>query len=146
MTNKNKPDAISEMRQALKAGEELPKEVEETLLKIFQDQKKKTADKLIELAVGKSYRADGAPEAAGGLFHTPDAVAYADIEVLGRRETWPVRSRGFKHWLVRIFYEVEKTVPNSEALQSALLMCEARCRYDGVEREVYTRIAGAAGR
>ena len=81
---------------------ELPPEAEEILKKVEEEQKKKTADKLIELAVNESYRDDGAPEAAGGLFHTADAVAYADIEIAGRRETGPVRSRGFRHWLVRI--------------------------------------------
>jgi hypothetical protein len=125
---------------------ELPPEAEDVLKKVEEEQKKKTADKLIELAVSESYHDDGASEAAGGLFHTADAVAYADIEFDGRRETWPVRSRGFKHWLVRIFYEVEGTAPNSEALQTALLLCEARARFDGVEREVYVRVGGAGGR
>jgi hypothetical protein len=57
-----------------------------------------------------------------------------------------VRSRGFKHWLVRIFYEVEGAAPNSEALQSALLLCEAKARFDGVEREVHMRVGGTGGR
>jgi hypothetical protein len=36
---------------------------------------------------------------AAELFHTADSDGYADIEVDGRRETWPIRSRGFRHWL-----------------------------------------------
>ena len=30
------------------------------------------------------------------LFHTADGTAFADIFVENHRETWPVRSRGFK--------------------------------------------------
>jgi hypothetical protein len=52
------------------------------------EEKTKQADVLIELAT-KSAK----------LFHTPDDVAYADIEINGHRETWPVRRRGFKQWL-----------------------------------------------
>jgi len=82
----------------------------------------------------------------GGLFHTSGRIAYADIEVLGWRETWPVRSRGFRHWLVRIFYETTGMAPNSEALQTALALCEARAVFDGPERGVFTRVGGVNGK
>jgi hypothetical protein len=126
-----------------KTAEEIKETVDEALA---EEKKKKTADRLIEIAVEKSYRGKDAPARAGGLFHTADAVPYADIEIDGRRETWPVRSRGFKHWLVRIYYEVTGTAPNNEALQTALLLCEARARFDGPEREVYVRVGGYGGR
>jgi ABC-type molybdenum transport system ATPase subunit/photorepair protein PhrA len=45
--------------------------------KAAAEEKTKQADALIELAESAK------------LFHTPDGVAYADIEVKGRRETWP---------------------------------------------------------
>jgi hypothetical protein len=67
--------------------------------------KERIADKLIKIAIERSYRESGSPPDAGGLFHTSDRVAYADIDILGWRETWPVRSRGFRYWLVRIYYE-----------------------------------------
>jgi hypothetical protein len=125
---------------------DLPPEAEEVLDEVGEKEKKKTADKLIEIAIEQSYRDDDAPNAAGGLFHTKDGIVYADIEIDGRRETWPIRSRGFKRWLSRIFYEVEGTAPNSEALQSALLLCEARAHFDGPEREVFIRVGGARGK
>jgi hypothetical protein len=103
----------------------------------------KQADKLIRIAIEKSYRDDGSKPDAGGLFHTRDKVAYADIEIFGWRETWPVRSRGFKHWLVRIYYEMTGSAPNSEALQTALALAEARAFFDGPERQVFIRIGGA---
>ena len=39
------------------------------------------------------------------LFHTPNGTGYADIVVNGHRETWAIRSKGFKEWLVREFYK-----------------------------------------
>jgi hypothetical protein len=138
------PEEIAEAKRVTDA--ELPPEAEEILQELEEKQKKEretTAQKLIKIAVEKSYRDDEAKPEAGGLFHTPDRVAYADIEVFGWRETWPVRSKGFRHWLVRIFYETTGLAPNSEALQTALSLCEARAFYDGPERAVFTRVGGA---
>src|SRR5262245_59075197 len=39
------------------------------------------------------------------LFHTPDGTAYADFIANGHRETWPIRSKGFRRWLGRSYYE-----------------------------------------
>ncbi len=90
----------------------------------------KQADLLIELA----------QEAE--LFHSPDAVAFADLVVNGHRETWPVRTKGFRRWLTRRFFEATGSAPNSEALQSALNVIGAKAHFDGPEREVHIRIGG----
>jgi hypothetical protein len=111
-----------------------------------EEKKERTADKLIKIAIKESYRDSDSRPNAGGFFHTPGMVAYIDIEITERRETWPIRSRGFRHWLVRVFYEATGTVPNNEAMQSALALCEARAFFDGPEREVYTRVGGANGK
>jgi len=94
----------------------------------------KQADVLIELA----------QEAE--LFHSPDAAAFADLNINGHRETWPVRSKGFRRWLARRFFEVTAGAPNSEALQSALNVIEAKAHFDGIEREVDLRIGGQGDR
>ena len=39
------------------------------------------------------------------LFHTADGTAFADLYINGHRETWPVRTMGFKRWLAWQFYE-----------------------------------------
>jgi hypothetical protein len=127
----------------------LPPEAEEVLDEVEEKQKKdkeRIADKLIKIAIEKSYHDDDSRPNAGGLFHTSDRVAYADLEVFGWRETWPIRSRGFRHWLVRIYYETTGMAPNSEALQTALALCEARAFFDGPERRVFTRVGGAGGK
>lgn len=92
------------------------------------------ADILIDLA------------AAAELFHSADGSAFADIVINGHRETWPVRSKGFRRWLVKQFYEANGGAPNSEALQSALNVMEARAHYDGLEQQVHIRVGGFDGR
>jgi hypothetical protein len=103
--------------------------------------KERIVDRLIKIALNQSA---GDHPAAGGLFHAPNSVAYADIRIGQRRETWPIRSRGFRQWLVRVYYEVNGTAPNSEALQTAIGLAEARAVIDGPEREVFVR-TGAHG-
>ena len=86
------------------------------------------ADMLIDLA------------APADLFHAPDGTAYADIVADGHRETWRVRSRGFRLWLAGEFFRQTRGAPSSEALQSALNVVEAQALYDGPERPVYLRV------
>jgi len=43
--------------------------------------------------------------AAGAeLFHTSDGDSYATISVGGHKETHPIKSKGFRRWLVRAFF------------------------------------------
>ncbi len=74
-------------------------------------------------------------------FHTPDREAYASFVVHGHRETWPVRSRTFKHWLTRLFYEAEGEAASSNVLSEATNLLEARAVLDGPEAQVFTRVA-----
>ena len=53
----------------------------------------KQADILVSLA------------ADADLFHAADGTSYADLEINGHRESWPIRSKGFKRWLARQFFE-----------------------------------------
>jgi hypothetical protein len=92
------------------------------------------ADILIDLA--------GAAE----LFHAADGTAFADLDINGHRETWPVRTKGFKRWLARQFYEATNGAPSSEALQSALNVVEAKAHFDAPERPVFIRVGGIDGR
>jgi len=88
------------------------------------------ADVLIDLA--------GAAE----LFHSADGTALADILINDHRETWPVRTKGFRRWLARQFYEQTGGAPSSEALHSALNVIEAKAHFDGPERPVFIRVGG----
>lgn len=79
---------------------------------------------------------------AAELFHTPDGTGYADIDINGHRETWPIRAKGFRSWLARRFFEATQGAPSSEALISALNVIEAKAQFDGLERMVHLRVGG----
>jgi hypothetical protein len=80
------------------------------------------------------------------LFHTPDGTGYADLDINGHRETWPVRSAGFRRWLARRFFEATQGAPSSEALQSALNVIEAKAQFDAPERTVHIRVGALDGK
>ena len=80
------------------------------------------------------------------LFRCDDGTGFADIEVGGQRQTWPVRSKGFRSWLARLFFEEAGGAANGEAMQAALGLIEARCQFDGEERPVFLRVGGHEGR
>jgi hypothetical protein len=96
---------------------------------------RKQADILLDLAMAEA-----------ALFHTPDATPFADLQVNQHRETWPIRSRGFKRWLARRYFETQDGAPSSEAMASALNVIEAKAFFDGPEQEVHVRIGGHDGR
>ena len=77
----------------------------------------------------------------------PDGTGFADLEIGGHRETWPIRNKGFRRWLARCFFEETQGAPNSEALQAALNVIEAKAHFDAPERSPYPRRrAGRSGR
>ena len=84
--------------------------------------------------------------ADAGLLHVPDGTGYVDLEINGHRETWPIRSKGFKRWLARRFYEAIGGAPSSEALRSAWNVIEARAHFDAPQMDVYIRVAGHDGK
>src|SRR5262249_60828533 len=86
-------------------------------------QKEKAADILIRLATG-----------ARELFHAPDGTGFATIPINDHVETWPIRSRGFKRWLARQYFAETASAPNSEAIQAALNVIEAKATFEGRRR------------
>jgi len=88
------------------------------------------ADILVDLAAGAE------------LFHSPDGTALADLTVDDHRETWPVRTKGFKRWLARQYFEQTGGAPSSEALQAALNVIESRAFFDAPELPVFVRVGG----
>lgn len=80
------------------------------------------------------------------LFHAPDGTGFADLDINGHRETWPIRAKGFRRWLARRFFEATGGAPSSEALQSALNVIEAKAHFDAPERTVHVRVGGLNGR
>ena len=53
-----------------------------------------------------------------------------------------MRTKGFRRWLARQFFEQTGGAPSSEALQSTLNVIEAKAHFDGPERPVFIRVGG----
>jgi len=88
------------------------------------------ADKLIQIAVGGAFP-----------FHDEARDGFASIPINGHKETWPLRSKFFKQYLVRQFYELTEKSPNNEALRQALNVVEAKAVFDGPEIKLHLRTA-----
>lgn len=96
-------------------------------------QKSTQAQQLIRLA------------ASAQLFHSPDQRAFASIRVRDHEETWPIRSRSFRNWLLRQYFETTGGAPNAQAVKDTLDLLEARAQFDGSEAPLPTRIATLNG-
>lgn len=75
------------------------------------------------------------------LFHTPEPKSYTTFTVNGHRETWPLRSKMFRRWLARRYYEKNGVIPHSQAVEDALSGMEGKALFQGHQQEVFTRVA-----
>jgi len=80
------------------------------------------------------------------LFHSDEGTAFADIEVDGHVETWPIKSNGFRQWLQHQYFITTNGAPNREAITSAIAVLEARARFDAPTSQVHVRMAGHKGK
>jgi hypothetical protein len=84
------------------------------------------------------------------LFHDPEAECYASFRAPHNsgfhRETHRLKSRSFRYWLLRAYYRVTSSAPNSTAVATAITTIEAHARFDGPERNVFTRTAALEGK
>ena len=97
------------------------------------EERKSQRDKLVELANVATF------------WHDPDGEPFGTIEVNGHAENWSVKSRDFRTWLQRRYYENYHGAPSSQALQDAIGSIEARARFGGEEHQVYLRVAELDG-
>src|SRR5262245_16914842 len=79
------------------------------------------------------------------LVHTATGTAYADILVDGHRETWPIRSKRFRGWLRRRYYQTTGNAASAAEIRSALDLLEARAQFDGPQQTVHIRTAEHGG-
>jgi hypothetical protein len=56
----------------------------------------------------------------GDLFHTATGTAFADLRVDGHRETWPIRSKRFRSWLRRRYFQATGGALSGHAISSEL--------------------------
>lgn len=62
------------------------------------------------------------------------------------RETWALKSKGFRSWLARRFYQLEERTPATQALQNAIGVLEGKAQYEGPVLRVHTRVAMRDGK
>jgi hypothetical protein len=94
------------------------------------------ADVLLALAVGAE------------LFHAPgngDCEAFATFSISGHKETWPIKSKGFRSWLARLYHLETGRAANAQALQDALGALAGKAMFDGPEFPFALRVAEHQG-
>src|SRR4029450_12630965 len=79
------------------------------------------------------------------LSDTATGTAFADLLVDGHRETWPIRSKRFRGWLRRRYYQATGDALGGKAIFSEIDLLEARAQFDAPQRSVHVRIAEHAG-
>lgn len=80
------------------------------------------------------------------LFHAPDGdTGYATVPVGSHHETWPIRSKSFRRWLTRRFYDAHGKPPGAQAVADVLCLLEAKAQFDGPKCPVFVRVAEANG-
>jgi hypothetical protein len=116
---------------------ELPPEAEKVLSDVRERERQSQADKLIELAKKEKV----------ALFRDPDGASYADVMVRDHRETWLLRSSGFRKWLRGKYYLRFKSAPNKDALDTAVETLDAQAQFEcETVREVWLRVAYHGGK
>jgi hypothetical protein len=80
------------------------------------------------------------------LFKTEWGEAYADIEVEGHRETWPVASQEFKDRLLARFLRSEHRALSGPALNNVLAALRAKVVIGGETKPVFLRVADFGGK
>jgi hypothetical protein len=110
----------------------LPPQVEGHLKSLEEKERKSQADKLVALAKAEKIE----------LFRDPDGAGHADFLINGHRETWPLRSSGFRKWLRKNYYLALKSAPNREAVDTAVETLDAQAQFEcECVREVFLRVA-----
>src|SRR5215831_10589372 len=70
-----------------------------------------------------------AKKSGASLFRAPDGDGYSDIIVNGHRETWLLRSSGFRKWLRRIYFFELESAPRKEAIETAVETLDAEAQF-----------------
>ncbi len=75
------------------------------------------------------------------LFHNELKEPYVKLSIGQHKEIWSCRSKMFKRWLAKLFWETYQKSPNADALNTALNVIEGKACFSGPEFTLYNRIA-----
>jgi energy-coupling factor transporter ATP-binding protein EcfA2 len=111
---------------------ELPVKEVQTLDGCAEENQKRASktERLIKLALDEAE-----------LFHNADMKAYATIRNDGHRETYPLRSRGFRTWLSGRLWKENREGCGGQIVQDALGTIEAHAIHDGSCHPIHVRLA-----
>lgn len=75
------------------------------------------------------------------LFHCENDSAYAEIEVRGHVEVWPLETKSFRDWLSHQYFNLTNTGADRGALADALSTLSSKAKFNCEQRDVYLRVA-----
>jgi hypothetical protein len=116
------------------AGDEAALSMLNTALAADKEERESAATKLLRLAAGYAE-----------LFHAGDSC-YATITIAEHRETHALNSRGFRRWLMKIFFEQYGRAATGETIKSSITTLEGIACFDCNERAVFVRLAEYDGK
>ena len=79
--------------------------------------------------------------AAADLFHDDKHDGFATIQIGDHRETWPLRSAGFKRWLLGRFFTITGKTAKASTFSDALTVIDSKAQFEGDLRRVWVRTA-----
>jgi hypothetical protein len=79
------------------------------------------------------------------LFHSPDGCNYATIPLDGRRETWPLDSKGFLQLLASQLYSSLGKMPSETFLRTRIGILKGQAQFRGPCKPVHVRLAEQDG-
>jgi hypothetical protein len=79
------------------------------------------------------------------LFHDPEFITYATFEKGGHRETWPIRSSGFRRYVSWLYWQASGSSPRAQVLSDFLGTLEGQAHHAGATHRTYVRLAPIDG-
>jgi hypothetical protein len=122
-----------------KVDRQLERIAGEMVARSLEQQEDGESDGVTEILAGLVIDSEDAELFHHGVRH--DAEAYATIAVADHRETWPVRSVAFAHWLRQQYYLLTKAAPPAQALTDGINLIASIAVFAGEQREVFLRVA-----
>lgn len=71
--------------------------------------------------------------------------AFAAVNIGGHKEVLKVKSKKFKMWLTKQYYDTTKRAPTSDAMNQAIGVMEMKAAFDGDEHRLQLRVAEKDG-
>jgi hypothetical protein len=75
------------------------------------------------------------------LFHDEASDPHVRLPIETHHEIWRCRSKQFKRWLAKLFWEKYGKTANSDAISNALNVIEGKACFDGREYQLANRVA-----